>query len=523
MARGQIELTTSPFYHPIMPLLYDTDFARRAMPEAPLPERFHYPADVEAQLAAAVACHRRFFEQDPLGLWPSEGSVCPEIVPLIAGQGIGWMASDEEILFRSLKRRDRFNVLYRPYRVEYDGASVAMVFRDRDLSDRIGFSYAHNDGKIAAADFLSRLADISKRVSRDGALVSIILDGENPWQGYPDGGEGFLRRLYEELGKEGSFVTTAQIGKYLDDHPPSETIHTLYSGSWIDGNYGVWIGEKEDNEAWNLLGRARRAVRRAEESPEQAKNLDAARGELHAAEGSDWFWWYGERFSTDNDPVFDNLFRSHLKNVYRLLGEDVPEALDAPIINMGRVSVANEPKAFLEPDIDGRESSYYEWVDAGEYRSSHAGTMMCKTEAFIRAIYYGFDAKTLYLRIDPLKREELGSDGDYCIHLHFTKPRECRIAFSINKDAVAKPGFDLCHREPSGEHGRATHYQSIAMDKIVELSIPFRKLGFRKGKEVCFYLQVKSGKMELERHPHSGYISFAVPDEHFEMERWTAL
>jgi alpha-amylase/alpha-mannosidase (GH57 family) len=523
MENGQIELTTSPFYHPIMPLLYDTDFARRAMPGAPLPDRFHYPADVEVQLAAAVACHRRIFGRDPLGLWPSEGSVCPEIVPLVAGQGIRWMASDEEILFRSLKRRDRFNALYRPYRVERDGASVAMVFRDRDLSDRIGFSYAHNDGKIAAADFLARLTEISKRVSADGALVSVILDGENPWQGYPDGGEGFLRRLYEELGKEGAFASTAQIGKYLDDHPPSETIHTLHSGSWIDGNYGVWIGEKEDNEAWNLLGRARRAVRRIEESPEGAKDIDAAREEIYAAEGSDWFWWYGERFSTDNDPVFDELFRTHLKNAYRLLGEDVPEALDAPIINLGRVSVAREPKAFLKPTIDGRESSYYEWVDAGEYRSAHADTVMCKTEALIKAIYYGFDAETLYLRIDPLKREELGGDAGCLIHLHFTQPQERRISFSLNRDAVAKPGFDLCRREPSGGYGRPELCRDIAIDRIVELSIPFGKLGFGRGEDVCFYLQVKSGKMELERHPHGGYISFTVPDEHFEMERWTAL
>ncbi|MCX6339155.1 MAG: glycoside hydrolase family 57 protein [Candidatus Aureabacteria bacterium] len=520
--RGQIELTTSPYYHPIMPLLYDTDFARRAMPDVPLPDRYRYPADVEAQLSAAVAYHERLFGQKPLGLWPPEGSVCPEIVPLVAKQGIRWMASDEEVLFRSLRSRDRFSVLYQPYRIEHGNASIAMVFRDRELSDRIGFSYAHNDGKSASADFLLRLAEISKMVRTDDALVSVILDGENPWQGYPDGGEGFLRKLYEELSR-GSFASTVQIGSYLEEHPPSEVIRNLHSGSWIDSNYGVWIGDKEDNEAWNLLGRARRVVRHAEESAPRRKNLDAAREELYAAEGSDWFWWYGDRFSTDNDPVFDELFRTHLKNVHQLLGEEVPEALDTPIINLGRVRVAHEPKAFLKPTIDGRESSYYEWVDAGHYRAARSDTTMCKTEAFIKAICYGFDERTLFLRIDPLKREELRNDTDYHIHLHFTKPRECRISFSLNQKKIMNPEFKLCHREASGRYGRRVSYTTIAIDRIIELAIPFRDLGFKKREEVCFYLQVKSGTLELERHPHGGYISFTVPAEDFELERWTAL
>ncbi len=231
LGKGQIELTTSPFYHPIMPLLYDTDLARRAMPEAPLPDRFHYPADVEAQLSAAVACHRRVFGQYPQGLWPSEGSVCPEIVPLVAGQGFRWMASDEEILFRSLKKRDRPSVLYRPYRVEHENASITMVFRDRELSDRIGFSYAHNDGKSAASDFLLRLAEISKTVRTDGALVSVILDGENPWQGYPDGGEGFLRRNHNRLQRRIFAFREAVVISHGEARPLAEGSGHFQSGA----------------------------------------------------------------------------------------------------------------------------------------------------------------------------------------------------------------------------------------------------------------------------------------------------
>jgi hypothetical protein len=148
---------------------------------------------------------------------------------------------------------------------------------------------------------------------------------------------------------------------------------------------------------------------------------------------------------------------------------------------------------------------------------------MCKTEAFIKAIYYGFDERTLYVRVDPLKREELRRDTDYRIHLHFTEPRECRISFSLNQEKAMHPKFEFCHREASGRYGRKVSYGTIAMDKIIELAIPFRVLGFKKREEVCFYLQVKSGTLELERHPHGGYISFTVPAEDFELERWTAL
>jgi len=520
MERGQIELTTTPYYHPIMPLVYDTDLARRAMPDVPLPSRFHHPEDVEAQLAAAVCYHEQIFGVKPHGLWPSEGSVCPEIIPLIAGQGIRWMASDEAVLLRSVPSRDRLSVLYQPYRVEYKEAAVNMVFRDRELSDRIGFSYALNEGKRATADFLLKLSDIAKRAPRDGALVSVILDGENPWQNYPDGGESFLHSLYEELSK-GSFVRTIRIGEYLDANPPSEVIGNLHSGSWIDNNYSVWIGEEEDNVAWDLLGNARAALKRRESSA-PAKSVRSALEEIYAAEGSDWFWWYGDRFSSDNDEAFDELFRSHLKNVYTLIGEKPPDALDNPIINRGRVSVSDEPKAFLKPAIDGRESSYYEWVDAGRYNEIHSDNTMCKTEAFIKGIMYGFDARTLFLRIDPVKKVEKRPKDDHRIHIHFTSPRQCRVAFLLRAGDGASGKFEISHRDPSGRYGRGETHDTIAIDRIVELSIPFRALGFKQGEEVCFYIQVKAGELELERYPRGGYISFMLPDENFEIEHWTA-
>ncbi|HQM52663.1 MAG: glycoside hydrolase [Candidatus Aureabacteria bacterium] len=518
-ARGQIELTSSPFYHPILPLLCDTDIARRAMPDVPLPARYRWPEDAEAQLGSAAAYHERLFKRKPAGLWPPEGSVCPEIVPLVARQGFRWMASDEEVLFRSIRSRDRFTVLYRPYRVEHEGASLEMVFRDRRLSDLIGFSYAHNDPRAAAADFLLKLSEIARMVPGDDALVSVILDGENPWQNYPDGGEGFLRHLYEGIEKSG-FVESVRIGDYLASHPASEKITRLHSGSWIDSNFGVWIGEEEDNDAWDLLGKARAALRRREASG-KARDLAAAREEIYAAEGSDWFWWYGDRFTSDNDALFDQLFRTHLRNAYALLGEEPPEALDAPIVTLGRVTVAQEPRAFLTPVIDGRETSYYEWLDAGQYRPDRAGGAMHRSEAFIKAIRYGFDEQRFLLRIDPLEKEGIAGNGEYRVHIHFVSPREVRLSFSLSNGGRQR--CELSRRETPQRFGRKTARGEIAMDRVVELAVPFKDLGFEKREEVHFYVQVKSGTLEVERHPRGGYIAFTVPDEEFEIARWTAL
>ena len=520
-ARGQIELTTTPFYHPIMPLLCDTDIARRAMPDVPLPSRFRHPADVEAQLAAAASYHERLFGRRPSGLWPSEGSVCPEIVPLVARQGFKWMASDEEVLFRSIRSRDRYTVLYRPYLVEHAGATVGMVFRDRQLSDLIGFTYAFNDPKSAVADFLMKLSEIARVARGDDAIVSVILDGENPWQSYPDGGEGFLRRLYEELEK-GTFAESVRIGDYLAARPPTERITRLHSGSWIDSNFGVWIGEEEDNAAWNLLGRARTALQQREASG-GGKDLSAAREEIYAAEGSDWFWWYGDRFSSDNDAMFDQLFRTHLRNAYTAMGEAPPKSLDTPIAHMGRVSVAQEPRAFLKPIIDGRETSYYEWVDAGRYRATRSDSTMFRSEAFIREIRYGFDEESFFLRIDPLDKEAIGGGEEYKVHVHFTAPREVRLSFALTRGNSHRPRCELSLRENGRRVGKKCACGELAMDRIIELSVPFRDLGFKKREDAGFYVQVKTGTIEVERHPHGGFIAFTVPDEDFEIAHWTAL
>ncbi|MGH7208008.1 MAG: glycoside hydrolase family 57 protein, partial [Nitrospiraceae bacterium] len=313
---GQIELTTSPFYHPILPLLIDTDIARRSRPETPLPQRFQAPADAEAQIQKAVALHTELFGAPPLGLWPSEGSVCPEMVPILRRAGLRWMATDEDVLARSLGAWHRDTALYQPYTVGIPGDQIAILFRDRDLSDAIGFVYSKTTPELAIENVLRRVSDIAQRAPGDHLLIPIILDGENPWEHYYDGGEQFLAGLYARIAEgstpwsNGLQVIADTISHALDSVPPEARLEYLHSGSWINADFKIWLGHPEDNRAWDLLRETRARLVEATGT----LSSDQARGaweELYAAEGSDWCWWYGDDFETDYREEFDRLFRMH--------------------------------------------------------------------------------------------------------------------------------------------------------------------------------------------------------------------
>ena len=345
---GIIEISTSPFYHPILPLLCNMEDARVALPDTPLPVGWTpLVEDAREQLARAVAQYETLFGRRPTGLWPSEGSVSPAMLPLVAEQGFRWLATDEQILARSIVEnfdRDNGNEnedesttedpmvaaekLYQPYQARTPHGELALVFRDRQLSDLIGFEYQRWDSHHAVQDFLGRLRSIGRRVESPSALVPVILDGENCWEHYPGGGVPFLRELYRELSRSDD-IRTVRIGEHLIEHPPGKTIKRLFSGSWINHNFYIWIGHEEDLCAWEYLLRVRQDLQRfaaelADANDEAQARLRQAWESLYAAEGSDWFWWYGEDHTSDQGPIFDELFRTHLKNVYHFMGRSQP-------------------------------------------------------------------------------------------------------------------------------------------------------------------------------------------------------
>jgi alpha-amylase/alpha-mannosidase (GH57 family) len=414
MESGQIEVSVTPYYHPIMPLVYDTSSALIAMPDAELPKyRFRHPEDVERHIKDAVTLYQDLFGRSPIGMWPSEGSVSEEIIPIICKHGFKWMATDEEILAESLGISARQNkpdsliasgALYRGYQLLKDSASMYLFFRDHALSDNIGFVYSAWDPERAADDLLGKLSAIhrnllDKRVPNP--IVSIILDGENAWEYYKNDGHDFLEILYSKL-ENSPWLKTCTYEQYVDSAPQFNKLSRLFPGSWISHNFAVWIGHSEDNKAWEMLSKARDDLVAFEEANAQfdKDKLALAWKEIMIAEGSDWCWWFGPDHIGPNNDEFDRLFRSHLANVYQLTGRQPPPELYQPVRTSFMDAHLNRPIDLIRPKIDGRLTHYYEWQQAGFFDCSKAGTTMHRAERILNGIWFGFDELNLYFRLD---------------------------------------------------------------------------------------------------------------------------
>jgi alpha-amylase/alpha-mannosidase (GH57 family) len=534
--RGQIELSASPFYHPILPLLCDTDIYLRTHPDARRPRQpFRHPEDAADQLERAAACHARLFGKRPMGLWPSEGSVSNAIVPLAARAGFRWMATDEMILGRTLGidflrdasgHVEQPEHLYTSYNVREGDATVACVFRDHALSDLIGFVYSGWEAEAAAGDFVARLVEAGRRYSqRTGgkeALVPIILDGENAWEHFAGGGRPFLRALYRRLAghPELRTVTMAEgcAGATLE-------LNGIFPGSWIDGNFYIWIGHDDDRKGWSQLADARTAldVATAAKSVDPAA-LAEAREEILIAEGSDWFWWYGDDHSSAHDLEFDSLFRAHLRNAYRRLQVPVPDELFATNISTAQApAVQTEPRTLIAPTLDGEETSYFEWLGAGvlEVRET-AGAMhqIDRRPAAVTLVHFGCGGERLWVRIDVGGRAVDLLAGERELSLKFVRPAGVR--FSVRQTAGRLTG-SFWDRQDSEPHWieRGPGGAAVAAGTILELSIPFTDLGLTPGETASFFVAVYDDRgAELERHPQDRTIELRVADALFEARQW---
>jgi alpha-amylase/alpha-mannosidase (GH57 family) len=432
MAQGQLEVTTSPYYHPILPLLIDISSARRASPGLPLPSHhFEAPEDAATQLQLAVAAHTRYFGTRPVGLWPPEGAVSPEILPQVNAAGFLWLASDETILGLSLGQpfmRDSSNLvtnpqaLYQPYRVLAGGElGPYIIFRDHELSDRIGFLYQHLPAEQAAEDLIYRLLEIRNRLNdpHNPYLVSIILDGENCWEHYEHNGDPFLNALYTRF-SERPELRTVTVTEYLTkiDPHPAGTLARLATGSWIGGDLTTWIGDPEHNRAWELLARARSYLIHVEGKEPSHPGLERAWQALYVAEGSDWFWWYSHRNRSDQDAVFDQLFRDALAAVYEALGEEVPATLEEPIQRVAAVQPEYLIVGYCTPPLTGASYAGEAWAMAVALQpaSTSSGTMQ-RAEAAIERLFVGYDAYNLYLRLELRDRLD-----DYTVSIYLSGP-----------------------------------------------------------------------------------------------------
>ncbi len=343
--KGQIEVVTTPFYHPILPLICDSDIAGVCQPESLLPGRFHFPEDADAQVEKAVRFFQKMFDQKPTGMWPGEGSVAQEIVEILTRHGILWVATDEKILQRSASTERQVTTPFTITSMGNTKEMLAMVFRETDLSDRIGFTYKNMKPDEAIENFVTRILEFTPHPGQPDCLLTVILDGENAWEWYrfDNDGKMFLNGLYRkltELQEEGKVVTVTTT-EYIKGNrrrkvPPHRLkdqpkITRLWPGSWINANFDTWIGEREENIAWEYLRIVREdlaasGVRKpAIGGPVPRKGSKAwyakmAWEEMYAAEGSDWFWWYGmdQTTSSSDDSPFDLGFITHINNIYDL-------------------------------------------------------------------------------------------------------------------------------------------------------------------------------------------------------------
>lgn len=522
--RGQLEITTSPYTHPILPLVADTDAGQRAVPDMILPqERFRWSQDVSRHLKKSWDLYHHYFDRAPQGLWPSEQSVSPDILRAILQQGFRWICSDEAVLGWTLRHYFHRNPqgclhdpqrLYQPYSLETSGGSLQIVFRDHHLSDLIGFTYSGMDPLRAAQDLVDHLHEIAHtlRQRQDDSstalehpwLVTIALDGENCWEFYAQDGKPFLETLYRLLSDD-SGLELVTIAEFLDRFPPTEVIpgHRLHSGSWVNANFTTWIGDPVKNRAWDLLAHARQTLdRHPEATPESCPTAWEA---LFAAEGSDWFWWFGEGHSSTQDDMFDEIFREHLKALYQSLGEPIPAALYTHLEHHEARTNA-QPLSPIAPPLDG-SGSLQGWEAAGRLEIGGTWATMHRVST-IQRLWYGTSQTHCYLRLDLLPGAKPGIDCPPELHLIWFYP-DCPGYNSPIPLAQLpqRPPLNYLYRHHLEIHllERSLRFQEaipdlqwqglvsqakIAIDRCIEIAIPWLDLGiqFDRGTPVTLNL-----------------------------------
>lgn len=531
---GRIEVSVTPYYHPILPLLIDPASVREAMPDCPVPQYWSKcPEDARAHVEKAVAFYEQRFGRKPVGMWPSEGSVSQDTARLLQETGIKWIASDEEILASSQGQSLRTGSashpaaerLYLPY-ATLNGQGPTILFRDHHLSDLIGFQYATWDPQDAARHLVGEVLKVKDKWNRpERPLVSIILDGENCWEYYDRDGGPFLDALYSLLQQQPE-IRCCTVSEALEERE-REPLPTLSAGSWINGNFFIWMGEEEDRKAWGMLGQTRQSLTTAMvESDIPSTKLAEAWEELYVAEGSDWFWWFGSSQQSRQDALFDEMFRLHLLRIYELIDMEAPAALHNPVETVLPERITRmDPYLAASPIIDGQETHYYEWRAAARFEPSRQGGAMQQVDkSRLEEIRYGVDEDHFYLRVDPsihLHR----SLTPWRFELRITSPVPMRIRFvstetgiKIQKGPlVLSPQADdeqEVWKEVSKDEGSATE------KSILEASLSWTILESHPGEVLSFFVGCPAGKDEIEIVPPLSSLYVIMPGKDRPGRHW---
>ncbi len=434
-----IDLSFTPYYHPILPLLCDTDIAKEALPSIDLPaKRFIHPEDAEKQIRMSMDKYESLFGIKMTGMWPSEGSVSEEMAGICMKLGLQWIATDEEVLYRSLvksqldRRENPQHALY-----EY-GPGLKMFFRDHALSDRIGFVYSGWDAERSADDFLNYLKHIGNLYSnKDELVVPVILDGENAWEYFKNDGRDFLTCLYSRLAVDKD-IETVTFKEAVEQVTP-RVLPSIFAGSWINHNFRIWIGHPEDNRAWDLLAETRDFLVSQIDSNTQLSEeaIEKAWKQIYIAEGSDWCWWYGDEHRGSQNEEFDRIFRGHLEAVYKILDVEPPLTLRNPIYREGVKATVIQPDSLISPKIDGRLSHFYEWSGAGNYLCGQEGGAMHRIDSSIQQIYFGYDHERFYIRLDIDIEKVIDSAQAPLVVVQISAGKAVQLDIPVGKNPVA--------------------------------------------------------------------------------------
>lgn len=543
---GQIEVTTTPYTHPILPLLDDTDSGRVAIPEMNLPEkRFRWAEDIPRHLSKSWQLYQDIFGREPQGLWPSEQAVGPTILPHIAQQGFKWICSDEAVLGWTKKhffaRDGAGNVydpemLYQPYRLQTPNGDISIVFRDHRLSDLIGFTYSTMEPKKAASDLVGHLESIARtlkqRQSDDNHttldkpwLVTIALDGENCWEYYPLDGKPFLESLYHSL-SENDDIKLVTVSEFLNQFPATEIIPTneLHTGSWVDGSLTTWIGDPAKNRAWDLLTEVREVLARHPEATETT-NPEAWEA-LYAAEGSDWFWWFGEGHSSNQNAMFDQLMREHIANIYQALNEPIPANVQEPI-ERDKDKGDRLPQSFIHPVIDGLGNEQ-NWDKAGRIEIGGARGTMHRSST-IQRLWYGVDHLNFYLRLDFSTGVKPGIDSPPQLNLlwYYADQNVCNSPIPLTEIPNEAPVNYYFHnhleinlltqsvrfQEARENHQWITRFSraQVGLDQCLEISVPWADLQALPDWELKLLLVWSEEDRFRDYLPENKLISVSIP------------
>ena len=521
--QGRIELTTSPYYHSILPILIDLKASTKSvLTTEGLPQSLGMLDDAKLQIKSALDRIEEVFGVRPKGMWPPELCLGPKTLNLLAKEGIKWTISDEGVLASSINfdfirdfkgnLNDPYHLL-KVYNYQTKDSEIDIIFRDRSIPNLINFEYAGINSNLAVSDLYEKIKIIQNKllVSPDeNHLLTIALDAENCWENYQNDGRDFLEGIYSMITEDES-LETVLISDYIDSDKHKKTLKKIYSGSWIDKTFQYWIGELEKNKAWAYLKKTKDDFDNYVKENKNNPNINSAKRELLIAEGSDWFWWYGEPNHSGQDFIFDYMFRERLKNVYLTLGINYPDYLDQTLITAVEVPFKHS-KRNITPRMDGSFKSADDWYNSGSI--SMLDGPVYRENKNIDKINFGCDSENIYFRLHVNKGSGEISFADrinqfYIYTRNATNVSERAYIRLISKTDNPYPILlEKFERELTLTLIKDTLYPirmaavlhpnmwtldnpegiKIVYDDVIDVCIPFEKLGIQYGETVEFFM-----------------------------------